>query len=123
MSLLAKVDRFPPFICRLLARTRHGYHGLSHDEIALRSGLPKSTVADLSFKTSWGGVTVEVADKFSAACGVDFFRGKCQVQALLHRKKVYIYRGPAAQRAMYSRLFALLERWASDAGKVNGDIR
>lgn len=114
MSLLGKIDKFPPFVCRLLARTKHGYRGLSHSDIARMSGLARSTVAELSFKTTWAGVRVDVIDRFAGACNVDFFHTKHQVQALLHRQKVYIYRAPYPQRAMYGKLFALFKEWAGE---------
>lgn len=81
------------------------------------AGLPKSTVADLSFKTTWVGIPVDVADKFAGACNVDFFKAKHQVEALWHRQKVYIYRAPYSQRAMYGKLFELLKERAISARK------
>lgn len=115
MTLLTKIDRLPPVAVRLLARTNHGYRGLSHKEIALRSGIPKTTVADLSFKTTWAGIPVDVIDRFATACGVDFFHARHQVRTLLRRQKVYIYRAPYSQRLMYDKLFDLLRDWATHA--------
>lgn len=88
---------------------------MSHNDIAKASGLPKSTVADLSFKPTWAGIPVDVIDRFAGACGVDFFHAKEQVKFLLRRQKGYIYRAPHSQRLMYAKLFEVLKGWATRA--------
>lgn len=74
-SLLARMDRLPPCLCRLFARKRcrggtNAWAPKSHREIAEASGLPKSKVAELSRRKTWRGTPVDVADRFARACGV-----------------------------------------------------
>lgn len=73
-SLLARIDRLPPCLCRLFARRTDGARGWvpkSHQDIAEDSGLPRSSVADMSQKRSWRGVRIDEADRFAHACGVN----------------------------------------------------
>lgn len=108
MTVLSKLDRLPPVAVRLLARKHRGRVGMSHDDIAKASGLPKTRVQELSFKTTWAGIPVDVIDKFATACGVDFFHANAQVKFLVRRKKAYIYKAPYSQRMMYRKLFTVL---------------
>lgn len=107
--ILARLDRLPPCVCRLLARCRdgRGWRGLSHREIETISKLPKSTVADLSFRKTWKGVAVEVIDAFAAACGVDHLRARRQLTYLHTRKMTYTETGSIAQVRMYTKLLKL----------------
>lgn len=73
-QLIQKLDRVPPWVCRVLAR--HRRRPLTSEEIARRSGLTPSWVNRLSRKTTWAGVSVASADAFLAGCGVDPFRMK-----------------------------------------------
>lgn len=119
-SLLAKVEKFPPFLCRILARKNRGRAGLSHLELSKLSGLSKSKVAELSFKTTWAGIPVDIVDRFSTACGVNHLQTKLQVDFLVRRQLGnYILRAPHSRKVMYRKLFSLLSRW-STTPKSNG---
>lgn len=74
LSLERRFNRYPPIVCRLLARQgRRGYAiPLTDRQIAQRSGLAVSDVKALSWKTTWNDVTVSTMFSFSKACGVDF---------------------------------------------------
>lgn len=77
LTIASKLERFPPVLCRLLARTkqpgrRGGVRALTAAEIATRARLPVAYVEVLSTATSWDHVPVQVMLTFSAACGVDF---------------------------------------------------
>lgn len=116
--LLDRLERVPPFLCRILARKNNGHRGLSHEELAKLSGLSRSTIAELSFKTSWKGVTVDVADRFAAACGINHHRSIYRQVEFLKWRAVAMLKGRgrgggAAQRQMYHRLFGLLKDWGS----------
>jgi hypothetical protein len=84
------------------------WHGLSHREIEQVSKLPKSTVAELSFRTTWKGVEVDVVEAFSAACGVNHLSSKRSMFSLQHRKMSWTDNGSMQQKAMYVRLFETL---------------
>lgn len=74
-SFFTKIDRFPPVVCRLLARTKTrgaGVKPMADAEIALLAGMTVSQVASLSRLTSWEDVPVKTLRAFSTACGVDF---------------------------------------------------
>jgi hypothetical protein len=107
--ILDKLDRLPPCVCRLLARCRHGkgWRGLSHRELGQISKLPKSTIAELSFRKTWKGVAVDVVDAFAAACGVDHLRARRQITYLRTRSMTYTETGSIAQVKMYTRLLRL----------------
>ncbi len=113
MSLLQRLDRMPPFVCRLLARKNRGRSPMSHLEIARGSGLAKATVAELSFKRTWAGVPVATVSRFSQACGVDLERPRRQIDFLKRRSKTYLLGTNGHARAMYGKLLVLLRDWAS----------
>lgn len=109
MTLLEKLDRLPPFVCRLLARRRAGpkVYGMTMREISLASGLSKSTVADLSFRTTWAEIPVGVAEKFSVACGVDLLDVQDSMRYLQVGQMGYTEQGDINQIRMYTRLLRL----------------
>lgn len=104
MGLLEKLDQFPPTWCRLVARKKNGCRGMTTREIAEASGLPKSTVSDISKRTSWSGLQIETIEKFSTGCGVDLLRCHSQKRFLKTRKMVHLTRGDANQRRMYAEI-------------------
>lgn len=110
MTLLGKLERIPPFLCRLLARD--GRHGLSHNDIAECSGLNRSTVKELSFATSWRGHTIETIVAFAEACGVNHLAAEKQWDYAKRRLLPHTERATGAQRAMYDRLKQLLVEFA-----------
>lgn len=108
-SLLEKLDRLPPCLCRLFARTRlarTGWHPKSHREIAAEAGLAKSTVADLSRLRSWRHVPLEMADTFARACGVNL----AEIEEAISRLRTgrsrlkHLAAGNAQQRRMIAEL-------------------
>lgn len=70
------LDKFPPFLCRAVARNSTRTKALTVEAIATASGLTKRTVQRLSNKTSWDGISVEVAFSFATACGIDLINPK-----------------------------------------------
>lgn len=75
-SVWLKLERFPPVLVRLLARTPSedtSYpRAMTDEEIAVRGNLSVSSVAALSRLTTWDDVTVRQFKAFTLACGVDF---------------------------------------------------
>lgn len=59
----------PPIAFRILARD--GSRPLSHDDIAKRSGLSRSTVQRTSELRDWSTVKAGVAKAFIVGCGFD----------------------------------------------------
>lgn len=75
ISIWDKLNRFPPIVCRLLARRKlasGGVVALSSEEIAQRSGMTVMEVNSLSWQSSWDDVSISKLRVFSKACGVDF---------------------------------------------------
>lgn len=68
---LADLDRIPPPICRLIARTKSRYPRiLSIRDIAKAARLKWQTVAWIARQKSFARVTVEDAYKFRRGCGI-----------------------------------------------------
>lgn len=105
VTLWDKLNRLSPRLVRLLARSANGRHGLSHREIAALSGLSVGTVGRLSTMNDWETVSVSVARRFSAACGVDHLRVGRHMDYLKRRKMTHIGRGSLNQTRFYNRLF------------------
>lgn len=103
--ILAAANRLPPFVCRLIARDRSGLHALSHSDLAKLSGLPRSSVADISRLTSWEGVPMDVADRFASACGVNLTRPARHLTWLRESGMIHIKQADAHQRRFFQRLF------------------
>lgn len=68
-----KLRRFPPVVCRCLARVGSGHSTrlMSDEEISQVSGLSLSEVMSLGCKTSWDNVPVESFVRFTKGCGID----------------------------------------------------
>lgn len=98
MTLLEKVNQFPPNICRLLAAPK------TTRDIAEICGLPKSTVHQVSLRPNWNGVTVEVMEKFSHGCGVNLLATKREKQFMHRRSWRFLKSMTANQRRMINRL-------------------
>lgn len=65
---------FPPVMVRLAARRKgigKNVRALSHQEIAITSGIRLSRVIAISFSLSWTDVTVGEAEAFCRACRFD----------------------------------------------------
>lgn len=96
--LLDQANQIPPFVCRIIARKHSGFIPLSHSDIAQASGLSRSTVAAISRKVSWHGVTVDKADRFARACGVDLSQPRRALRWLRRAGLIHLQRGTSQQR-------------------------
>lgn len=109
--LLDRANQIPPFICRIIARKRVTARGvsrmepLSHNDIAEATQLPRSTVADISVRESWDGISMDVADKFASACGVDLTQPGRHLRWLRAVRIRHLAAGNAQQRRFFARLF------------------
>ena len=75
LTIRDKAERFPPIVCRLLARrrVRHDYvEAMTDDEIARSSGLGMAAVKRLSWTHSWDEIPLAEMLAFTKACGISF---------------------------------------------------
>jgi hypothetical protein len=105
MSLLSVANRFPPCLCRFVARKNHGHTPMSHRDIAAASGISKTKVAELSLRRTWDGVPIDEVESFARACGVDFLRPKRVLEYLRKAKRVHIQNATQAQKEFLQRMF------------------
>ena len=103
MRLIEKLDRMPPFLCRLMAR-RNG-RSPSNKELSAESGIPLTTLRRISEKKSWEYLPVGLAQKFSTACGVDLLRQTRSLEYFKRRKFAHIKKSPNLK--YYSKLLKL----------------
>lgn len=106
MTLLEVANKFPPCVCRMLARKKNGHAPLSVREIAQKSGISKSIVATLSMKDSWEGVAIEDVVQFSLACGVDLMRPAETMKYIRRSKRVHLENADPSQKKFFLRLFS-----------------
>lgn len=76
INIQTRLLRFPPIVCRLLARKGRGARGkglspMSDQEIANRSGLSVAEVRSISWQTTWDNLPCAQMLSFSNACGID----------------------------------------------------
>lgn len=69
-SFFDRMDRFPPILCRLLARVPRG-RALTSVEIADKSGLSVMQVNSIATQTDWRGIDIPTARAFMAGCNTD----------------------------------------------------
>ena len=92
MLLLEKINRMPPFLCRLMARWKG--RSPSNKQLSESSGIPITTVRRLCLKKSWDDVPVGIAQKFGMACGVDLMRQTRSLDYFKRRKFKHLKDSP-----------------------------
>lgn len=105
--IISTLDRCPPCLCRLLARKKRGHVAMSHRDIARVSGLALTTIVEISFKTTWSGLTVDTIERFCQACGVNPLQPSEHMEFMRKSEMKYATNCETRQRSMFSRLFAL----------------
>jgi response regulator of citrate/malate metabolism len=120
VTVLDKLEKLPPYLCRLLARTRNGRRGLSHNELAALSGLNRCTIKNLSVATSWAPYTLSTVMAFATACGVNHLSARRHVKYLKHTKRYHIVNASGNQARLYARLKKLLVTEASKRKQASG---
>lgn len=105
-----RLDRYPPVLCRLLAREKRG-RPLTTVEIADTSGLPPAKVEAISASVSWDGVEVEDMRRFAQACGCDFDQQKDmrRVEDYLRKRPKFTYLKRSSQWKNY--YYPLVLKW------------
>lgn len=120
LTIQERLQRFPPIVCRLLARKRDKARGivpLTTAEIAQRAGLSVSTVASLAPLLSWDTVPATQAIAFAKGCGInlddrDSLRHHSAYMKRLKGAPRYLMRSPD-----WATVYApLIQIWA-DPGK------
>lgn len=99
-------EKFPPHVCRLLARKANGRRPMSCRDLAVEAGLSKSYVAELSRKRTWAGIPIDVVEKFSLACGVDLTRTRNVKIYIRRNKKIHLRAAVPVQRKFFKSLMA-----------------
>lgn len=82
-------------------------------DIAQASGLPRSTVFSISERTTWRGVSPEVADAFASACGIDLMAPYYDIYEFRRRVRSYLYRGHWKQVQGYQRILQARRQMAA----------
>jgi hypothetical protein len=90
--LAKRLNKFPPYLCRLVARTGKGKgcRALTLTEIAAASGLDVSTVARLSYRRKWDDEPLWVISQYAIGCGVNLLHPRRHLDYLKRRKKISI---------------------------------
>lgn len=120
-SLLDKLDRLPPILCRLLAKENGKL--MSDVRLSKLTGWGLSKLRRVYRQTTWGNVTVEDADVFLTACGCSWSsqrrqlwhlsRPRSQFLAMRHLKAASVQEAAMIsrhQRRMVALLQAKLEK-------------
>lgn len=75
-NLQKSLDRFPPFLVRALAHC-HGANGRAYRstrELQKLLGWAEFKTKDIAGRITWQGISIEDADHFASACGVNLHR-------------------------------------------------
>lgn len=107
MTLLEIAERFPPSLCRFVARKSHGQKPMSHSDLAQKSGLSRSYVAIISLRSTWKGIPIDVVQRFSEACGVNLVNPQSAMEFIRRAKKVHIQQCDANQKRFFAKLFVI----------------
>lgn len=101
--ILARLNKFPPCLCRLVARKDGGMKLMSNRDIAARAGLSKSSVIKISRLERWDTLPLKTVESFSRACGVDLLQPSRHIHFLRTRGN-YLKGGTPQQKKLVLRL-------------------
>jgi hypothetical protein len=105
MTIFEIANKFPPCLCRFVARKNHGHTPMSHRDISAASGISKTKVAEISLRRTWEGVPINEVESFARACGVDLLRLKPTLDYLRRGKRVHLKNANPAQKEFLQRMF------------------
>lgn len=76
MTLLQKLNKFPPKLCRMVARvgSNRNQRLKTIKEIAYNARLSYRAAKRIASLSKWDGLTLEVVGRFSTACGVNLLQ-------------------------------------------------
>jgi hypothetical protein len=89
MTLLDKMNKFPPMLCRFAARSVNGREGMTTKEVSVASGLKMRRIYEISQLKKWDTLTFDEAMKFSMGCGVNLLQLRRHKFHLKHHKKIH----------------------------------
>lgn len=78
-DLLSRLNRFPPCLCRVIARDERGRPLTSH-EIAERGGISRTQVDRIARLTDWASVPIGTADRYLYGSNINPFQLRRHVQ-------------------------------------------
>lgn len=85
MTLLEKLNRLPPCICRIFAKKNGRL--MSDDELIQATGWNRKHLRKVYQSNTWAKVRVEDVDKFLTACGLRWSTQQRQHDALRYHQK------------------------------------
>lgn len=77
---------------------------MSCQDIADKSGLSKSMVANLAQRDSWDGIPIDTVTKFAMACGVNHLKLERTLDFMRRKPMSHLKRGTRAQRRHFGKL-------------------
>lgn len=113
-DLLQRLDRFPPCLCRVIARDGRGRPLTSH-EIAERGGISRTQVDRISRLTTWATVPIGTADAYLSGCRINPFQMRRHVQ---FRKRLQDANNPRIAHARNTPYFKRLNRYVGAKAKA-----
>lgn|GEM_PF-3907701 len=114
MTLAQKLDRLPPCICRLLAKSNGEL--MTDAELMRRMRCGKDKLRRIVESRTWDGIAVQDVDDFLKACGLTWSTQRRQIWGLKRAvekglegiRRMKHLKKPVAQKA--SRVLTLLKR-------------
>lgn len=107
-TLLTKLNEYPPCALRILARSKSGYDPVTNADLAKRSGLSESRVAQISHFKKWDDLPIKTAVAYAMACGFNLLQIRTGIYRKVRRNKCHLKRLTPIGRRMYSKLIKCL---------------
>lgn len=111
MNFLDQLNRFPPYVVRLLACSNHGKRWRNTRDIARDSGLSHTRVAEISMMRVWDDLPARTICAFLKGCNVDvsdkFGRDLLTQKLRTNNRMCHLRNLTARQRAFVGRLMKL----------------
>lgn len=107
MTLSEKLNKVPPWFCRLMATKNNGYKPMSHSDIAKKAGMARSTVIKISRMLKWDGLTVSQIEGFTSACGVNLISPGNRICEFRRSKNIHILKASPDQKKMLLSLMSI----------------
>lgn len=117
LTMQERLERFPPVVCRILARKRRpagGISALSDAEVSAGSGLSVTEVSKIARLSTWDHVPVLTLFAFVKGCGLDLDSRDCLRTQTAYMKRLrslpkYLLRHPDWETTFKP----LLQLWVS----------
>lgn len=103
-TLLDRLNRFSPKLCRAMARSDDGLRPISHQNLGLRCGISKTRIIRLSKLDRWDSIELGVASAYAKACGIDLLRMRTSFFYKSRRFRSVLTHLNGNQRRLYDRL-------------------